>query len=563
MSRVADIADRYVEDLAALHPIVATSLGIPGHEDELGDLSPLGAERDAALVRRTLAHLQAAQTPDEDERDRIAREALASRLRLSLEEHDAGEHLRSLNILASPLQGLRRVFDLMARESEDDWRHVARRMEAIDAALGGYRQTLTEGIERGLTSTQRQARECATQAEVWSGEAEGQASFFAGLLEAFEAAGAPGGETLRRELDGGATAASAAYADMGRWLGEHYLARADAHDGVGIDRYRLSARSYLGADIDLDETYRWGWDEVHRIERELAATAEAIAPGAGLEAAIERLETDPARAIKGVEPFRQWMQDLQDRTIEELNGRHFDLPEPVRRIEAMIAPAGGALAMYYTGPSEDFSRPGRTWYPTGGKARFPLWGEVSIAYHEGVPGHHLQIAMTRYLRDELTRTQRLMLTGTSGYAEGWGLYAERLMAELGYLEVPDYQLGLLRSQALRAARVVVDIGLHLELPIALDDPFHPGETWTPELAHEFMVTRSHWPADFLASEVTRYLGLPGQAISYKVGERMWLEAREQARARDGEAFDLKRWHSRALSLGPMGLSQMQRELGAA
>ena len=87
--------------------------------------------------------------------------------------------------------------------------------------------------------------------------------------------------------------------------------------------------------------------------------------------------------------------------------------------------------------------------------------------------------------------------------------------------------------------------------------------WTPELAHQFLVTRSRWPADFLASEVTRYLGVPAQAITYKVGERLWLETREAARRRDGETFDLKAWHSRALDLGPMGLAQMQRELGAA
>ena len=272
------------------------------------------------------------------------------------------------------------------------------------------------------------------------------------------------------------------------------------------------------------------------------------------------LETDPARAIEGEQPFRAWMQDLQDTTIAELHGTHFDLPEPVRRIEALIAPPGGALAMYYTGPSEDFSRPGRTWYPTGGKTRFPLWGEVSIAYHEGVPGHHLQIATTVHLREALSRWQRLM-GGTSGYVEGWALYAERLMAELGYLENPDYYLGMLRAQALRCVRVVVDIGMHLELPIDGDDHFHPGETWTPELGLAFIRERSHFPPDFLASEVDRYLGLPGQAISYKVGERAWLAAREAARRRDGDAFDLKAFHAQALDLGPMGLQQMGRELG--
>jgi uncharacterized protein (DUF885 family) len=216
--------------------------------------------------------------------------------------------------------------------------------------------------------------------------------------------------------------------------------------------------------------------------------------------------------------------------------------------------------MYYTGPSEDFSRPGRTWYPTGGNTRFPLWGEVSIAYHEGVPGHHLQIGHVTYLSEKLSRWQRLLGT-TSGYAEGWALYAERLMAELGYLENPDYYLGMLRAQALRAARVVVDIGLHLELSIPTDERYHRDEPWTPELAHEFLLQRTYFPEKFLASEVTRYLGMPGQAISYKVGERAWFEARERARRRDGAAFSLKDFHMRAFELGPMGLAQMRRELG--
>jgi uncharacterized protein (DUF885 family) len=253
------------------------------------------------------------------------------------------------------------------------------------------------------------------------------------------------------------------------------------------------------------------------------------------------------------------MQDLQDRTIAELDGKHFDIPGPLKRIEAMIAPPGGALAMYYTGPSEDFSRPGRTWYPTGGKTRFPLWGEISIAYHEGVPGHHLERASVKYRAAELSRFQRMF--GVSGYTEGWALYAERLMGELGYLEQPEYYLGMLRAQALRSVRVIVDIGMHLELRIPEREAFHGGEVWTPDLGQEFAFQRSQFPHDFVASEVTRYLGMPGQAISYKVGERAWLSAREAAKRTPGREFDLKTFHARAFELGPMGLDQMRRELG--
>ena len=160
-----------------------------------------------------------------------------------------------------------------------------------------------------------------------------------------------------------------------------------------------------------------------------------------------------------------------DSTIDDMDGTHFDIPDPVKRVEAMIAPPGGAAAMYYTGPSEDFSRPGRTWYPTLGKTRFPLWGEVSIAYHEGVPGHHLQIGQVRYLRDRFDRFQRG--SGVSGHAEGWALYAERLMDELGYFDKPEYRMGFLRAQAMRAVRVIVDIGMHLEFDIPAESGLPP------------------------------------------------------------------------------------------
>src|SRR5690606_16631969 len=155
----------------------------------------------------------------------------------------------------------------------------------------------------------------------------------------------------------------------------------------------------------------------------------------------------------------------------------------------------------------------------------------------------------------LTRFQRLF--GTSGYVEGWALYAERLMAELGYLENPDYYLGMLRAQALRCVRVVVDIGMHLELAIPSTEGEHAGRTWTPELGDHYAATRSQFPPDFTRSEVTRYLGVPGQAISYKVGERAWLEARELAKQREGPAFDLKAFHAEMFRLGPMGLDQMR------
>lgn len=548
MTEIADIADAYVSALAALHPNMATSLGLPGAETRLTDFSPDGHAARAALREATRRDLERAEP--QDERDRIARDVMLERFDAERESDDADDHLRSLNILASPFQSTRSVFDLMPRDGEEQWAQIAARMGAVPEALRRYRASLAAGLDADLTAAQRQVRGLIEQARVWTGEG--------GFFDNLAAEGSEPHPSLERDLLDGAQAANGAYRETAEWLSNTYLPRANEHDPVGPERYRRAARAFNGLILDLEETYQWGWDELWRIQTEMQHTAERIRPGATVAEAIHILETDDDRAIEGEDAFRRWMQDTQDDTIASMHGVHFDIAEPIRRIEAMIAPPGGALAMYYTGPSEDFSRPGRTWYPTGGQTRFPLWRELSVCYHEGVPGHHLQIGTTRWLGDALNRYQRL-LAGTSGYVEGWALYAERLMHELGYLEDPAYYMGLLSSQALRAARVVVDIGMHLELQIPQQEPYHGGETWRPDLALPFLRERSHFPEQMLASEVDRYLGWPGQAISYKVGEREWLAARESAKQAAGSSFNLKQFHQQTLELGPMGLAQLRRE----
>lgn len=560
MPSVYEIADRFVETYAALNPIGATYMGVPGHDHLMADLSPDGAEAMVSAERSAIRDMQAAK-PASD-RERVCRDTFLEELRLGVEQHEAGEHLRGLNILHSPVQSTRAVFDMMPQANEEHWSNIASRIERVGEALDGYRTSMRLGADRGLVAAQRQVVGTAAQLDTWTG-ADGTDPFFSRLLSGFDGA-KHGGASLKNRLESATSKANAAFAGFASFLRDEYMLVATTRDGVGRERYSLAARSYNGIELDLEETYRWGWEQTGWVRSEMEKTASRIKPGASASAsvkeAVELLDSDPGRAVHGVDEFRQWMQDLQDATIDDFDGKHFDLDHRVREIEAMIAPPGGALAMYYTGPSEDFSRPGRTWYPTGGKTAFPIWREVSTAYHEGVPGHHFQIATNLTLAGELSRYQRLM-AGTSGYVEGWALYAERLMGELGYLENPDHYMGMLDAQALRSVRVVLDIGMHLGLKIPADSEFHPGDVWSGDLALEFMRDRVHYPADFVASEINRYLGLPGQAISYKVGERVWLEAREAAKSRAGAGFDLKEWHNAALGLGPMGLAQMKREMG--
>jgi uncharacterized protein (DUF885 family) len=350
--------------------------------------------------------------------------------------------------------------------------------------------------------------------------------------------------------------------DFARFLREELAPLGREKDAVGREHYSLASRYFLGATVDLEETYAWGFAELARIEAEMRSVADKIVPGGTVREAITALDADPARSISGKEAFRVWMQELADRAIDELHGTHFDIPEQVRRIECCIAPTSDG-AIYYTGPSEDFSRPGRMWWAVpGGVDSFATWKEVTTVYHEGVPGHHLQVGQTAYRKEQLNRWQRLMCW-VSGHGEGWALYAERLMDDLGYLDDPGDRLGMLDGQSFRAARVIIDIGMHLELTIPKDNPFgfHPGEVWTPDLGREFIGQHCLMEDAFLDFEVARYLGWPGQAPSYKVGERIWLQAREDARARAGAAFDMKAFHRAALDLGSLGLDPLRAALG--
>jgi uncharacterized protein (DUF885 family) len=551
---VRAIADRYVERAAALDPCTATYAGVAGHDHEMTDFSPDAVATRVQHARDTLTEL-AKVTIDNDD-DRVAAEVMKDRLQLEIDLFDAGEELRPLRIIGSPVQEVRSCFDLMSFDSEHDWDIAAQRMEKVPDGVRSIEVALREGVGRGLVAARRQALACAEQAATWGGEKPDTEPFFRALIGGYEGNGDGG---LRDRLDRAATSATEAYAGLARYLREEYAPKADPRDPAGRERYSLFARAFNGIDLDFEDTYAWGWEELYRIEDAMRKVAERILPGEPIPAVIEHLNSDPARVIEGVDEFRQWNQELIDRTISELDGTHFDIANPLKKCEAMIAPPGGAAAMYYTQPAEDFSRPGRTWYPTLGKTRFPLWQEVSTCYHEAVPGHHLQVAQVVYLAEKLTRYQRLF-GFVSGHGEGWALYAERLMGELGYLDDPAWEMGMLAAQAMRAVRVIVDIGMHLEFPIPDGERYHPGETWTGELALPFVIERSRMPEDFMRSEVDRYLGWPGQAISYKVGERVWLECRADAKQRKGADFDLKAFHTYALDLGSMGLGLLRDEL---
>ncbi|WP_114202600.1 DUF885 domain-containing protein [Janibacter anophelis] len=540
------IAEAHLDAEVELSPITATYLGLPGHESDLDDLSPAGFEAGSQLRRRTLAALDDA-TPVDDV-DRVTLEAMRERLGLAEEIHAAGLDLQQINVIASPMQSVRDVFDLMPTDTADDWATLATRLAKVPTALEQWTESLTAAATKGAIAPLRQYERCIEQCA----DLTAPDGYFAGLLAgATLESGSALPDSVDADLQRSVEAAAQAHRDLATRLGA-LRDRAPQEDACGREAYELYSRDFLGARVDLEETYAWGQEELARITDEMASVADRIRPGATVKEAIAALDADPRYQLHGTDALREWMQTTADEAIELLDP-HMDIPEPVRTIECRIAPTetGG---IYYTGPSDDFSRPGRMWWSVPkGVTEFGTWRELTTVYHEGVPGHHLQVGQTVHRKELLNRWRRLA-SWTSGHGEGWALYAEWLMAELGHMDDPGNRMGLLDGQSLRAARVVLDIGVHcgFEAPAEVG-----GGAWTYDKAWDFLSAHANMDEGFLRFELDRYLGWPGQAPSYKIGERLWLQLREETARREGADFDLKAFHRRALDIGGVGLDTLR------
>lgn len=538
-----EISDSFTEQWADADPIAATTHGITGRDELSTDYSPDGYARRTDVYRSTRNEL-APFLDDPDPRNSFAAQVQVGWLDEQIAKHEAGDWQRDLNHTYSPLQVMRDVFDVMGRDSARDWEVITTRLHGVPGMLEGYRQSLQAGISAGRTVARRQVESALEQAEA----AASAESRFLAFPEAAAAAGGDA-ESVADVVD----TVRAAYSAFGNWLRNTYRPAARADDPVGRDDYERGVDEYLGMTLDLEETYGWAWDEVHRIRAEMENTSAEIDSDLTTLEVIELLETDPERAAGTRQDFVDFVSGIQDQAIAQLAGRHFDVPEELKVVTVNIAPPGGALGAWYIGPSEDFSRPGSIWYAPGEREALPYWQEVSTAYHEGFPGHHLQVATAVIKRDRLARFHRMAIW-YSGSGEGWALYAERLMDELGFFEKPEYRFGLLASQLMRATRVIVDIGCQLGLTIPDHAPIHAGEQWSYERAVDYMHQVALQAQDVAESEVKRYLGWVAQAISYKVGEREILAMREQARTRPD--FAVKEFHGRMLEAGAIRLDQL-------
>lgn len=535
---VRAIADRYLDDLAEVDPAAAAALG---HSTpvRIGPLDPGAYDARAEAARRALGGLQDAE-PD-NRPDQLLQSAMTERLGSDLALNDVGFTRGLLAPLATPVHLMRQVFDSLPSTTAEEVEVVLANLQRIPAALSEYRGTIQQTADRGYLVAQRQIRTVADQIQSWL-----DADYYGAV------AGRCQQPALADEVTHAAAQASTASEQFAQWLREDLFHAARSSDPVGPEVYRITAGAFLGAHVEPEELYDWGWERIAELQRRERELARQISGSDDVAAATALLDADPARIIATGEPLREWLQTRLDDITDAVDGRWFDIPAATRAVEARIDTAASGV-MYYTPMDAALTRPGRVWWtvPEGTKT-VASWRQASTVHHEGVPGHHLQHAITHQLT-HLHPWQRL-LCHVHGYAEGWAHYAEHLAADIGLLDDPGDALGQVHAALWRACRVVVDIGLHLQLPVP-EGKLSQRE-WTPELGVSMLHEVAGVDPQTAQFEVDRYLGWPGQALAFSVGSKLWHDARDAA----GGERELRAFHAEALALGPMGLDPLRNAL---
>lgn len=547
---VATLAAEYWDAFLESSPLYATTLGDRRYDDRMADATPEGR---AAVRSRYAGFLARAATVDAatlDGNDRITLSTLRETLASDIAELDTGLADWTVDPLDGTPVDLLNVPAYQAVETPEDGARMIARWRAmgpfVDARTATLRQALADGRVASRPPVERTigllADLFATPLADWTllgpATADGVARWPAGDRERFAAA----------LEDAVATVVRPALERFGAALRDEILpaARAPEHPGIGHlpggrEAYRRLIRVHTSLDLEPEELHAVGLAEIERIDREIEELSARTIRSVGLADALERLRRDPALSFDSAEQVRAVAEDSLARAQAAVPAWFGRLPAaPCVVVEMEAHEQEHSTIAYYRPPAADGSRPGQYFLNTSAPETRPRYEAEALAFHEAVPGHHLQIAIGQELPGLPAFRRHL---GTTAFFEGWALYAERLADEMGLYGGDLDRIGMLSFDAWRAARLVVDTGLH-----ALD--------WTRDQAITFMVGHTALARNNIANEVDRYIVWPGQALAYKTGQLEMLRLRRLAEGRLGSRFDVRGFHDAVLGQGALPLTTL-------
>ena len=544
-SPVNALADRFWESILELNPTLATIYGDERYNDRLEDPSPAGRARARRLMERTKSEAEAISPDELSVEDRITRDMLIVIADQGLEEDDHGLHrLRVVDQIGGPQTLLPQIATFQAADTPERLEMFLTRLDAYRDFMAANTDILREGLDTGLMAPRIVAERTLAQLERLMAIPIDEA-----VIPSLALVASDGDRERVRQV-----VRDVVYPADGEFLKvlkDDYLAETRDEPGLwsaprGDVLYRILTRSWTTLDLDPREVHQIGMDELRTIDaarRTIAAAAGAADP----KEYRARLDADPANTPGSKE-------ELLDRAREDIERamaiapRFFGtLPKASCEVKAVEEfKEKDAPFAYYFAPATDGSR-GGTYYANGYDLPSRKYTKLATTtYHEAVPGHHFQIALEQE-NPNLSTFRRLGARIVGGsYVEGWGLYSEKLADEMGLFRDDAERFGMLDAVAWRAARLVVDTGLH-----AL--------RWTRQQSIDFLLQTGLSETD-ATIETDRYIAWPGQALTYMIGCREIEKLRRELTARDGSRFDLRAFHDAVLAHGSLPLATLSKEL---
>jgi len=531
------------------HPEWATYVGDNRYGDKLFDATREGEAADYARARRELAAAKSVARERLAPADQVSLDIFVRELEQQLRmERFVGFRRLSLGSLGGFQSSLSEVLRASPVATPRDAEQILARLAAYPRRVDQELAFLREGMALGWVPPRTVLDRVLAQLDLQLGAAPDRGPFF----EPFGRLGSDIAEAERTALQARARRSIAAdvlpaVRRLRTFVADEYLPNAKTDgafagypDGAAV--YAERVREATTTDLTSAQIHAIGLREVERLRGEMDAVRREVGFEGDFAAFVRYLNTDPKFFHKDGEALIDGYRAIAKRIDPELPKLFAVLPRAPYGVRAMPADANEDAAAYYSGPALDGSRAG--WFNASARAfrKRPIWSMETLVAHEAVPGHHLQIARA-IEQGELPKFRRA--SGYNAYGEGWGLYAETLGFDLGLYRDPYSRFGHLQAQAFRAARLVVDTGLH-------------ASGWSRQRAIDYMVERVGQDEPYVTSEVDRYLSWPGQALGYMIGELKIIELRDRAKSRLGERFDLRQFHGVVLDQGSVPLTILER-----
>ncbi len=541
--------DRTWQASAERWPEWATYRGDMRFNDRLSDTSPAARAADRVRLREEMAAARAVPPDRLSAADRVSRDMFI-RSRESWQAMEAFEGYELMGIgsnggTQSELSDLLRVVPMARVEQAEQ---LLKRLAAVPQRMDQDIANLRRGMDLGYVPPRTVLERALAELD-----AQLPADLEVGPFYApFKRLGKDIAEADRARLQAaGRVAVQAqvlpAMRRLRAFVAGDYLAKAPAEGALlrypdGVKLYDELVRQQTTTTMSAAEVHALGLREMARLRGEMEAVMRELKFEGDFAAFIKHLNTDPRYFHKDAESFLAGYRDITKRIDAELPRLFAELPRTPYGVRAMPAQSGPDRAEFYDAPAADGSRPGWFNANASGFAKRPIWGMASLAAHEAVPGHHLQIARAQELRNlpEFRRDG----WGYTAFTEGWALYAETLGHEIGLYADPTSRFGHLQWQALRAARLVVDTGIH-------------AQGWSRNRTIDYMIERTGIERGFVTSEVDRYTSNPGQALAYMIGQLKIIELRDRARSRLGTRFDIRKFHNAVIDNGALPLTTLE------